>query len=201
MIITVHRQKKRESLLQQYPGAILIDVTSKAEDTWVQLSPFYPHGDIPIPFTEPSQTATSVEGIWQGLKVFEYAGIDHDVLHNKTMQGIKRSVRHFGEPLGHQRGLDSEELLDYMTARREIYLPCYRWMLEHKAMPLIEHLRVMSQTGKTIVLLDYNISEDVDDPSQALSHAYLVKAYAEGLYPYEDALGLEQVVRNPNTAL
>ena len=34
-------------------------------------------------------------------------------------------------------------------------------------------------------------STDVDDPKKPLSHAFLVKAYAEGLYPYEDALGLE----------
>lgn len=192
MIITAHKHRKRESLLKQYPGAILADVTSKAEDGLVRLSPFYPHGGIPIPFTEPVQTAASVEGIWQGLKVFEHAGIDRTVLQNTSMQGIKRSVRRYGQPLGHQRGLDSEELLDYMTARREIYLPCYRWMLEHKAMPIIERLRAASQAGKTIILLDYNISEDVDDPSKPLSHAYLVKAYAEGLYPYEDALGLER---------
>lgn len=200
MIITAHKRRKRESLLKQYPGAILADVTSKAEDGLVRLSPFYPHGGIPIPFTEPVQTAASVEGIWQGLKVFEHAGIDRAVLQNTSMQGIKRSVRRYGQPLGHQRGLDSEELLDYMTARREIYLPCYRWMLEHKVMPIIERLRAASQAGKTIILLDYNISEDVDDPSKPLSHAYLVKAYAEGLYPYEDALGLERS-QSPDSSL
>ena len=32
------------------------------------LSPFYPHGGIPIPFSG-SVTSQSVEGIWQGLKV------------------------------------------------------------------------------------------------------------------------------------
>jgi len=132
-----------------------------------------------------------VEGIWQGLKVFESAGIDLEVMQNRTMKGIKRSVRRFGPPLGHQRGLDSSILLDYMTARQEIYLPTYRWVLEHKVLWIVERLRAASRAGKTIILLDYNSSTDVDDPKKPLSHAFLVKAYAEGLYPYEDALGLE----------
>lgn len=198
MIIVANKRRKREKLQQEYPGAIIADVTSRAEDGLVQLSPFYPHGDIPIPFTEPSATAASVEGIWQGLKVFEHAGIDREVLQNRSMRGIKRSVRRFGKPLGHQRGLHSTELLDYMTARREIFIPTYRWMLEHKAMPIIERLRAASRAGKTIILLDYNSRCDVDDPRSPLSHAYLVKAYAEGLYPYADALGLEAKGTEPS---
>ena len=58
-------------------------------------------------------------------------------------------------------------------------------MLEHKAMDIIERLRKASET-KTIVLLDYNTCCDVDDEAKPLSHAYLVKAYAEGLYPFDD---------------
>lgn len=190
MIVVANKRRKRERLLQEYPGATIVDITSRAEDTLVKLSPFYPHGGIPIPFS-PSATGTSVEGIWQGLKVFESAGIDLEVMQNRTMKGIKRSVRRFGPPLGHQRGLDSTILLDYMTARQEIYLPTYRWVLEHKVLWIVERLRAASRAGKTIILLDYNSSTDVDDPKKPLSHAFLVKAYAEGLYPYEDALGLE----------
>ena len=37
-----------------------------------KLSPFYPHGGIPVPFSE-GVTATCVEAVWQGLKVFESA--------------------------------------------------------------------------------------------------------------------------------
>ena len=45
--------------MNEYPGAILADVTSKATDGLVKLSPFYPHGDIPVPFSE-GRTATCV---------------------------------------------------------------------------------------------------------------------------------------------
>lgn len=36
------------------------------------------------------------------------------------------------------------------------------------------------------MLLDYNTCCDVDSPVKPLSHAYLIKAYVEGLYPYGD---------------
>ena len=184
MIIIESKKKKAESILRSYPGAIVCDVTSKARDGLVKLSPFYPHGDIPVPFSE-GWTAVCVEAVWQGLKVFEHADIDTALFRNDTMRNIKRTSRRFGRPLGHRKGVGGSELLGYIEARQQIYIPTYRWMLEHKVMNIIERLRRAAKE-KTIVLLDYNTNCDVDDPTKPLSHAYLVKAYAEGLYPYND---------------
>lgn len=184
MIIIENKRKKPENILKEYPGAIICDVTSQAKDALVKLSPFYPHGDVSIPFSE-GWTATCVEAIWQGLKVFEGACVDVEMFRNVTMKNIKRTVRRFGKPLGHRKGVNGTELLGYIEARKQIYIPTYRWVLEHKVANIIERLREASKT-KTIVLLDYNTNCNVDDPTTPLSHAYLVKAYAEGLYPYDD---------------
>lgn len=81
MIIIESKRKKRETLLWKYPDAILADVTSKATDDLVKLSPFYPHGGIPVPFSE-GMTATCVEAVWQGLKVFETADVDVAMFQN-----------------------------------------------------------------------------------------------------------------------
>ena len=51
MIIIESKKKKLERILHEHPGAEVRDVTSKAEDELVKLSPFYPHGDIPVPFS------------------------------------------------------------------------------------------------------------------------------------------------------
>lgn len=59
MTIIASKRRKAENILNEYPGAILADVTSKATDGLVKLSPFYPHGDIPVPFSE-GRTATCV---------------------------------------------------------------------------------------------------------------------------------------------
>ena len=184
MVVIESKRRKRENILKKYPDAVIADVTSQATDGLVKLSPFYPHGGIPVPFSE-DYTAMCVEGIWQGLKVFESADVDVNMFANDTMKNIKRTVRRFGKPLGHRKGVNGTELLGYIEARKQIYLPAYKWVLENKVANIIERLREASKT-KTIVLLDYTTNCDIDNPKTPLSHAFLIKAYAEGLYPFGD---------------
>lgn len=182
MIIIESKRKKPETILKQYPDAILADVTSGAKDGLVKLSPFYPHGGIPVPFSD-GYTATCVEAIWQGLKVFEGCDVDVQMFLNDTMKNIKRTVRRFGKPLGHRKGVYGTELLGYIEARKLIYIPTYKWVLENKVSFIIDRLREASKT-KTIVLLDYDTNADVENAKKPLSHASLIKAYVEGVYPY-----------------
>lgn len=189
MIIIESKKKKSENILKKYPDAILCDVTSKAKDSLIKLSPFYPHGGIPVPFSE-GFTATCVEAIWQGLKVFENSDIDINMFRNDTMKNIKRTVRKYGTPLGHRKGVNGTELLGYLEARKQIYIPAYRWVLENKVYGIIEKLRLASKT-KTIILLDYDTNSDVENLKKPLSHTSLIKAYVEGIYPYEDVKGIE----------
>ena len=184
MIVIESKRRKRENILKKYPDAVIADVTSQATDGLVKLSPFYPHGGIPVPFSE-GYTAMCVEGIWQGLKVFESADVDVNMFANDTMKNIKRTVRRFGKPLGHRKVVNGTELLGYIEARKQIYLPAFKWVLENKVANIIERLREASKT-KTIVLLDYTTNCDIDDPTKPLSHAFLIEAYAEGLYPFGD---------------
>lgn len=174
MIIIKHKRCSRENILREYPNAVIFDVTSKGE--YKTLSPFYPHGGIPIPFSG-TVTSQSVEGIWQGLKVFKNEGIDFSCFDNKTMINLKRTTRTHGQCLGHQKGLGSKELLGYLTARRDIYVPSYNWMLEHKCQKEINYFKSLLKEGKTIVFLDYDTNEDIFDPSRPLSHASLIKKY------------------------
>ena len=184
MIIVESKRKRPATILKKYPDAILADVTSQAETRLRELSPFYPHYDIPVPFSE-GYTATCVEAIWQGLKVFESCDVDIEMFKNDTMKNIKRTVRRFGKPLGHRKGVNGTELLGYIEARKQIYIPTYKWVLENKADWIIEKLREASKT-KTIVLLDYDTNADVENAKKPLSHASLIKAYVEGIYPYEN---------------
>ena len=197
MILVESHKKSPENILKKYPGAILADVTSKATDGLVKLSPFYPHGGIPVPFSG-GLTATCVEAIWQGLKVFEGSDVDIHLFKNDTMKNIKRSVRKNGKPLGHRKGVNGNELLGYIEARKQIYIPTYRWVLENKVSSIIERMREASKT-KTIILLDYNTNQDVDDASKPLSHAFLIKAYIEGIYPYGNKR--EEEVQNKELTL
>lgn len=181
MIIIESKRKKPEALKEQYPDAMIIDVTSHAVDEFVMFSPFYPIGGVPVPFTE-GLVAVSVEGIWQGLKVFEDADIDTSFFSKREMKNLKRTTRKYGICLGHRKGVHGEELLGYIEARKQIYLPCYKWVLENKLKKLVTAIRIISK-NKPVVLLDYNTNPDVNNPKKALSHASLIKAYIEGNFP------------------
>lgn len=184
MIIVESKRKKESTLLSQYPGAVIVDVTSHAHSEMVKFSPFYPHGGIPVPFSG-NVTSMSVEGVWQGLKVFATEGVDRTCFTNDTMKNLKRTTRRFGPPKGHRKGVAGAELLDYLTARKLIYLPTYKWVLDNRLGRLVNELRRISESG-TLVLLDYETNADVLDPRKPLSHASLIKAYIEGTYPVFD---------------
>lgn len=182
MIHVVNKKRKEEYILKDFPGAIILDITSKSAYAQ-KLSPFYPHGGIPIPFSD-GMTAMCVEGIWQGLKVFEHEDICFDSFKNNTMKSLKRTVRKLGYPKGHRKGVYGSELLDYLSARILIYLPTYKWMLDNvpDVRNIIEKIKAKSKETD-IVLLDYNTNLDFRNLSTPLSHAGLVKLYIEGKYP------------------
>lgn len=181
MLIIESKKKKLETLKKEYPNAMIIDVTSHAEDEFVKFSPFYPHCGIPIPFSE-GKEAASVEGIWQGLKVFEDADIDRKMFSIRDMKNIKRTTRKYGPCLGHRKGLNGEELLGYIEARKLIYAPSYKWVLDNKLQDLVKAIRIISK-NKQVVLLDYETNADINDAKKPLSHASLIKAFIEGNYP------------------
>ncbi|MYW00075.1 hypothetical protein [Streptomyces sp. SID3343] len=186
------RRRAAASLTAAFPGAEIIDVTSKAAQPWVRLSPFYPHGGIPVPDGD-GRTGQSVEGIWQALKVFRDCDVDAAKLDITTMKGLKRTVRRHGPVQGHRVGLHGDGLLSYEAARRRIYLPAYRWVLEHRVADLVERLRAKED----VVLLDYTTNGDVTDPTTPLSHAALVRLHVEGTWPAENETAATETAGTP----
>jgi hypothetical protein len=180
MIEVQNKRRKIENIKKDYPGAVIIDVTSRGSLPMVKFSPFYPIGNIPIPFSE-DRLAESVEGIWQGLKVFDHHDIDESKFSVTSMKGLKRTVRKYGKPKGHRKGVNAEELLDYITARKLIYLPAYKWILDNSLVEEIKELRTLA-TSKTVILLDYETNGDVDNPAKPLSHAQLLKMRLENRF-------------------
>jgi hypothetical protein len=174
-IIIASKKRKIENISKDHPAYEIIDVTSKGALPFLKFSPFYPHKDIPVPFSD-HLFATSVEGIWQGLKVFERSGVDVSKFNVLNMKNIKRTVRKFGSVLGHKNGINGDRLLSYQDARWAIYLPSYKWILDHK---LQNELKQIEKTAaeKGVVLLDYETNEDICNLKSPLSHASLIKKY------------------------
>ena len=175
------RRRKTKTLKSRHPGATLLDLTSKGPKPWVKFSPFYPHGGIPVPVA-PATRANSVEGIWQGLKVFKKEDVDLARFEATSMRGIKRVAKKFDRVIGHRNGLKGDELLDYITARKKIYLPAYKWVLQNKLQTELDELRELGAQGE-VVLLDYETNADVENTHNPLSHVSLVIAWLEDRWP------------------
>ena len=78
------------------------------------------------------------------------------------MSDLKRTTRKYGHVKGHRKGVNGTEHLGYIEARKAIYAPSYRWVLENKIPHLVEKLRTEAES-RTVVLLDYNTNCDIED--------------------------------------
>jgi hypothetical protein len=176
-----NRRRTLASLEREFPCAEVLDVTSRGPKPWVEFSPFFPHGDIPVPFSK-GVVSQSVEGIWQGLKVFENEDVDPRKFAVANMKGLKRSIRRHGPIRGHRAGVKGQRILSHAEARREIFLPAYRWVLENRLGGLVDELRELS-AARDVVLVDYATNADLDNLDKPLPHASLVVQYVEGRWP------------------
>lgn len=67
-------------------------------------------------------------------------------------------------------------------ARYRIYLPAYRWVLDHCLQSELHQMRQLSNTH-ILVLLDYEVNTDIDNCSKPLSHAALIAKYLTDQWP------------------
>lgn len=172
IVIVSKRQKKAQQDLAS-AGYLLVDVTSTSPDpTFRRFSPFYPHGNIPIPGTSNTTTSQSVEGLWQGLKVFENEDIDPKKFAVTNMRNIKRPAGNKrGRVIGHKYG---DSIIDYVTSRKLIYIPAYMYVLENHLQVEMLFLTNLLKEGNKLALIDYETNEDPEDTRKPMSHAALI---------------------------
>ena len=155
-------------LREQVPaGAVVYDVSSYAEYPFCTLSPFWPHGGIPVPGLSDGTTSDSVEGIWQGLKL-----IDGKIAPRYfSGQGHKRG----GKPRGHQYG---DKLLKIVKAREKIYRVAYEWMLDKRAdQALIGGFIAQAFAGVSQYFHDVSNNGKISDPDEGWAHAAVLAQY------------------------
>ena len=162
MVLSV--RQKTEQTRYETEGYTVFNITSNGPPEFRVLSPFYPIGNIPVvdqgqAVLEPGTTSASVEGLWQGLKVFEKEPIDRSKFENTSLQNLKRKVTdQRGRVQGHQGA--GGVLLDYVAARKRLYLPAYELQLRSAvAAPALQRLRTVPK----LVLLDYTTNANVED--------------------------------------
>ena len=177
---------RKEAKKLRFDGKEVIDVSSKGAQPYNQLSPMYPHGGLRVPGM--SYTfADSVEGIWQGLKVFKSKGVD-------TSRFVGPGKKRPGKPQGHQY---QDRLLGYREARYKIYKPLYSDMVKTKATSIAQKMVLdMYNNPRTVYVHDYESNPDIDDLSKPFAHASLLvdilNENVNGLYEYDQDLDTRQ---------
>ena len=160
-------------------NAIYIDMGLYSKTGHSFLSPYYPWGNIPVPFSLGFK-AESVMAIWEGLKVHTLRSIDKNIFSMKNLNGLNKLKTDFGEFIGYKRGISYDFIYNEEEAFQQIFIPSYRWTLEHGASKMIYWLR--NNIHKNIVLIE-NPKEIIPN---RLSPAKLLKAYVLGKSPYND---------------
>lgn len=163
-------------------NTIIIDVSLNNS----RFNPKFPWGDIPIPYSY-GYYGISLFGIWEGLKVFEKNDIDVSFFEKTNIHNLPRTELEYGKFKGFRRGMTGQIIFSEDEARERIYIPTYRWILEHKVCQQINYLRFLTR-NKEIILLDENEHYNIKDTTKPLSTAFLLKSYLEGIYPYEDVV-------------
>ncbi len=142
-----------------------IDVSYKfGHGNYRLFSPFAYHSSytIPVPGNE-KMKSDSVEGIWQGLKII------NSITDFSLFQG--RAHKRKEETQGHQFG---EQILDYVTARKQIYVPAYIYHVINNVFEKTKNdLETYLQSGD-VFLFDVESNADIEDVSQPYSHAALL---------------------------
>lgn len=175
-MIIIGKVQEINILLKHYSNAKFISLTENGITEFRKLAPSYKWGNIRVPYS-PGLYAESVNDVLEKLRLAK----------NEIAYGDKASYSNhiFENKVLYRRGIDGDYIYDELEARKYIYIPTYRWMLENKANHLIDKLRAYKGD---MVFLDENLNFDINDTSKPLSHAFLVKAYVEGTAPYEDSV-------------
>lgn len=173
-VIVLSRKKKKviETLCKN--GHIIIDVTSKSPDlTFVKLSPYYVWQEGLSIGDDGACIGYSVEAIWQGLKVFQNEGIDNHMITTKNIKQIKKrnATASRGSIIGHRF---NSKIYSYIDARKELYIPLYKYMLKRYLTKEIELLCGLVKEDNNIVLLDYYENGDIENVKHPLSHASII---------------------------
>lgn len=186
-IFIANRKRQTEGLIKEFGDIPIFDVTYAGGDPiFSTLSPMYPHGDLPVPYTNRKLKANCLEAIWQGLKVFEHEGarLDHEFLNKFGAKGIKRpATAKRGKILGHQQGVHTDRpLLSVIDARSFIYAPVYRWQLRNHCKEALEML-LKSLEQSDILLLEAGNERDIRDIFTPMPHSQLLRLYLMDQYP------------------
>jgi hypothetical protein len=145
------------------------------------LNPFNRAANRRLPVPGAAVLASSVEAVWQGLKVVD-GRTDFAMFPRRARQRPSGEERQLpGYRYEDSAFLHGDQVVDLVTARLVIYVPTYLFMLEHLApYELLRSLVRAGRDGRNILFFDVDANFDVFDRSSSFSHSALLASWFSG---------------------
>ena len=179
---------------------IIIDVTSAQQKKNVNRLTFSPM----TPIEGKYKGYWNFEAFWQSGKVFE--GIpENDV--KRFWKNVEKPTRRYPKSKRKGKALkvlytrfeNSEEKMDYVTARKKVYVPCYFDLIKEKEQTI--YLKQLVMQGLDVVIYDFDgprtqdgevmcleineelLNEKINDVRHPFGHGYIVGAWLKNIHP------------------
>jgi len=187
-IVLASRKTPLDDLKNRLGSVEVIDVSPRGH-YWA-LHPAAPIGDIPVPNSD-KLFASSVLGLYRGLRKFENMGISVETLRNENMKILRNPNKATGPIVGYQNGIGSGvELLTELEARFQLFIEPYRKMLDRpKQKEIVDELRSKLKKDPTLSLVFVDTSTpngDWRDVEQEISHCALLRDLMNNKWPSWD---------------
>jgi hypothetical protein len=166
------------------PDALLVDTYKGAPPSMVRfamMNPFHflSGSGIPVP-GQPGVVASSIESIWQGLKIVD--GVtDFAMFSEPPHKRPPDDERGDDFPYASSQFLLGGTAVDLVAARLLIYLPAYLYLLD-RIVPngVIEEVIGALSHGRTALFFDWDENFDIRDPRSSFSHSAILAAWFAG---------------------
>lgn len=165
--------------------AVIVNTTSRSKDFGKAFSPFMNQGPIELG----GLIAKNVENLWQFTKVYSEHVDDFQAWCQWRDKGLQDTFAH-RYPMGKGRKPEFAYLdkkMDYITARKEIYIPVYRQKLKKYCTRQINSLIDMLSVCDVwlwdfdVRITDESFDQIVNNPDHNLGHAFVLKKYVYDL--------------------
>jgi len=165
------------------------DVTTRGPEPWQCLSPML-LGPVML---YAGQWSRTVENAWQYSKIYPEHQFEPGAYWNWAQSGWAnpRAVRYpMGKGAMPAYSLWAGEELDYVTARRRIYMPLYAQAVRFYQVALLQALRDAAAREDIVIAdfdaydhraLGYSWDDVINDPDRKMGHGFVLAMMIEGI--------------------
>ena len=165
---------------------------------------YFRRGDRVLKYSEIQAVCSTFERYWQGGKIYQKEVNDNGqvkrvfyeeraTMYALPMEDKRKRRRKYPKTAGIPiASMYQDEVFDYVTSRKMVYGPFYRYLIENKPEFLSlkrrlangENLLIVGPDGRDIPITDESLRQAIDDPTHVFGHELFISAWLKGIDVY-----------------